>query len=144
MRGIVGASFVVLLVGMLVGFGASRLSEPPSSPPIYGVTRFLEGMGSWDGHEVWGSYAPDYQSILENEGESEWTTMRLYDDRRKRGAVIDAVIEIGGYQTETAGYFVYLTRSHVKDGEPTEVVWIFRTDEVGLIENVEARLVSGS
>jgi hypothetical protein len=128
---------VVFLVGLLVGFGTSRLASKPSPPPAVGVARYLEGMRAWDGHAVWASYSPDYQGLLVEEGGGEAATVGLYDELRRQGASIDEISYVGGYQTKQAGYFLYVTRHFVKDQEAMEVVWIFRTGADGLIDSID-------
>jgi hypothetical protein len=109
----------------------------PPPPPAVGVVRYIEGMRAWDGRAVWASYAPDYQRLLESEGGGETATVSLYADLRGKGSSIDEVSYVGGYQTRTSGYFMYVTRHLPKGEDPTEVVWVFRTDEAGLIESIE-------
>jgi hypothetical protein len=137
MRGMINASIAVFLFGSLVGFGTTRLTERRFPPPAVGVARYLEGMRTWDGHAVWSSYSADYQNLLAEEGGGEAATVRLYDELRTRGASIDEVSYVGGYQTRMTGYFLYVTRHFLKGEDPIEVVWIFRTDADGLIESID-------
>jgi hypothetical protein len=137
MRTLMIGSIVAFLVGSLVGFGTSRLASKPSPPPAVGVARYLAGLRAWDAHAVWASYSPDYQALFAEEGGGEAATVNLYDELRQQGASIDEVAYIGGYQTSKAGYFLYVTRHFLKGEEPIEVVWIFRTDEDGLIDSID-------
>jgi hypothetical protein len=136
MRILSSAFVVVFLSGALVGFGTSRLASTRSPPPAVGAARYVESMRAWDGHAVWESYSRDYQDLLAQEGGGEAETVRLYDELRQQGASIDEVSYIGGYQTIHGGYFLYVTRHFVKGEEASEVVWVFRTDEDGLIDGI--------
>ncbi len=129
------ATIVVFLSGSLVGFDISRQSAKP--PPPVGVIRYVEGLRAWDGHAIWASYSPDYQTMLGEEGGGEAATVLLYNELRAQGASIDEVSYIGGYETSRAGYYLYVTRHFLNGDRPIEVVWIFRTDADGLIDSID-------
>jgi len=137
MRTLMITCIIVFIIGSLVGFGTSQLASKQSPPAAVGVARYVEGLRTWDGHAVWTSYSPDYQALLVEEGGGEAETVALYDELRKQGASIDEVSYIGGYQTKKAGYFLYVTRHFVENQEPSEVVWVFRTDADGLIDSID-------
>jgi hypothetical protein len=137
MRPLLSVSIVVFLIGSLVGFGTGQLASKQSPPPATGVARYIEGLRAWDGHAVWESYSPDYQSLLVEEGGGEAATVGLYAQLRKQGASIDQVDYIGGYQTKDAGHFLYVTRHFVEHQPPIEVVWVLQTDADGLIESID-------
>jgi hypothetical protein len=136
MRTLSNAFLVVFLIGSLLGFATGRRVALPATALAVGVARYVEGMRTWNGRAVWESYSPDYQDLLAEEGGGEAETVRLYDELRQQGASIDEVAYIGGYQTNHGGYFLYVTR-HIDKGEgASEVVWVFRTDEAGLIDGI--------
>ena len=96
----------------------------------------MDGLQHLDGREVWASYSDAYRDFLIAEGGSEDATVALYDELRQNHASIDEVTYLGGYQTPRRGYFLYRTRHFVTNQEPSEVVWIFRTDADGLVEMI--------
>jgi hypothetical protein len=113
------------------------LTTPRVSAPPVGVTRYFDGLRAWDAHTVWSSYSADYQQTLQEEGTSEQATASLYQSLRQQGASIDEVSYVGGYQTSKSGYFLYVTRHFATNEPPTEVVWVFQTDNAGLIDSID-------
>ena len=130
---LVVAAFVL---GGAAGFGAGTRLAPRPPAPSAGVARYMSGLQKYDGQLIWASYSGPYQEQRTQEGDSESKTVELYADLRSKGAHIDEVSYIGGYQTSKVGYFLYVTRHYRQDQEPIEVVWIFLTDSDGLIDMV--------
>ena len=137
MRVLLALALAIFGVGTAAGFGAARLTAARTPDVPVGVVRYMAGLRAWDGRAVWRSYSPDYQALLTDQGTSEAATVALYDELRRQGASIDEVSHVGGYQTRGGGYFLYVTRHVRPDAEPTEVVWVFRTDADGLIESID-------
>jgi hypothetical protein len=137
MRFFLALALAIFGAGGAAGYEAARLGGAHQAPPPVGVVRYMAGLRAWDGHAVWRSYSPDLQALLRDEGGGEAATVALYDELRARGASIDAVAYIGGYQTKDGGYFLYVTRHVRPDAEPAEVVWVLRTDADGLIESID-------
>jgi hypothetical protein len=137
MRFSLALALAIFGAGGAAGFGAASLAGAHPPPAPVGVVRYVAGLRAWDGHAVWQSYSPDYQTLLREQGGGEAATVDLYDELRAKGASIDEVSYIGGYQTKGGGYYLYVTRHYRPNEEPTEVVWVFRTDADGLIESID-------
>src|SRR5262249_40154618 len=135
-RALVIPVVIAFALGCAVGFGAGSRLAPRPPAPAAGVARYMTGLQKYDGELIWTSYSAYFQEQRINQGDSEGKTRALYDDLRNKGARIDDVTYIGGYQTSKIGYFMYVTRHYRTGEEPIEVVWIFVTDSDGLIDMV--------
>jgi hypothetical protein len=120
----------------VAGFGAASFagSHPPPAPA--GVVRYMDALRRHDGQQIWASYSPAHQEQLVREGDSEDATIAFFDDQRQKGARIDEEAYVGGYQATESGYYLCVTRHFRPNQAPIEVVWIFQTDDQGLIDRI--------
>jgi hypothetical protein len=136
MHSLLGIALAIFAAGIAAGFGIAGLAAPKPSPAPVGVTRYMSGLRDHDGQQIWASYSPAHQEQLVREGDSEDATIAFFDDQRQKGARIDEEAYVGGYQAAESGYYLFVTRHFRPNAAPIEVVWIFQTDDQGLIDRI--------
>jgi hypothetical protein len=136
MHSLLGVALAIFAAGIATGFGMAGLAAPKHPTAPVGVTRYMVGLRDHDGKEIWTSYSPAHQEQLVRDGDSEDATIAFFDDQRQKGARIDEEAYVGGYQAAESGYYLYVTRHFRPNAAPIEVVWIFQTDDQGLIDRI--------
>jgi hypothetical protein len=96
----------------------------------------MDALRRHDGRQIWASYSPAFRERRVEEGDSEAATIALFEEQRRKGASIDEEAYVGGYQAPESGYYLCVTRHYRPDAPPIEVVWIFQTDDAGLIDRI--------
>jgi hypothetical protein len=135
-RFILALAVATFALGSAAGFEAARFATSPHQPAPIGVVRYMEALRRHDGKQIWSSYSPAFQERRIQEGDSEAATIGFFDEQREKGARIDEEEYVGGYQAPESGYFLYVTRHFRPNHAPIEVVWIFQTDDAGLIDRI--------
>ena len=135
-RLVLGLAPATFLAGGAVGFGVAGLAVAHPTPVPVGVARYMAALRRHDGAQIWASYSPAFRERRIQEGDSEAATVALFDEQRRKGARIDEEEYVGGYQAQESGYFLCVTRHFRPGAAPIEVVWIFQTDEAGLIDRI--------
>jgi hypothetical protein len=135
-RLVLGLALAIFALGAAAGFAATNLMVAHPPPASVGVTRYMEGLRRLDGKQIWASYSPAFRKSHVEEGGSEDATSAFFAEQRQKGARIDEVEYVGGYQAQESGYFLFVTRHFRPNQDPIEIVWIFQTDEAGLIDRI--------
>jgi hypothetical protein len=120
----------------VAGFGVASRAVAHSAPVPVGVARYMAALRRQDWAQIWASYSPAFRERRIEEGDSEAATVALFEEQRRKGASIDEEVFVGGYQAQESGYFPCVTRHFCPNQAPIEVVWIFQTDEAGLIDRI--------
>jgi hypothetical protein len=129
-------ALAILAAGGATGLGVASLAGAHPPPAPVGVVRYMEALRRHDGKQIWASYSPAFRERRIREGDSEAATVAFFAEQGQKGASIDEETYVGGYQAPEFGYYLCVTRHFRPDAAPIEVVWIFQTDDAGLIDRV--------